>query len=177
MKQTFEQVFEEVKASVSKTSTGKPVRSFSRADWDKLAKAYLNDPHYTVKAASVKGGELVTKEIEPVKAIRTMIYKVLVDFGVDKQEAERVLDTYEFRSVEGVYELASELVYRYMEAGKKFDFITREDFSGSLTVKEVEESVSTHKNIRTKEEFKVKKKQHKVLEKQSKAPSWLKSRA
>lgn len=177
MAKNFNEVFEEIKANVSTSASGKQVKSFSRSDFDKLAKAFLNTPDYTMESVSQKAGELVRKTHEPVKALRGMIQKILLDFGVDKQEAERVLtDAYEIRSVEGIYELCSELVYQYANAGKKFDFITREDFAGSILLKEVEEATSTHKDIRTKEEFQVHKKAHKVLDKKSKVPSWLKER-
>lgn len=174
---TFTEVFNEIKANVSVSKSGKPVKSFNRTQFDQLAKAYLNTVDYTVEAAGTKGGELETKELKSVQAFRGMIQRILVDFGVDKQEAARVMDeSYEIRNVDGIYELCSELVYKYMEAGKKFDFITKVDFTGSLSLKEMGESVSTHKDITTKEEFKVAKKPHKLLEKKSKAPSWLKSR-
>jgi hypothetical protein len=177
MTKTFTEVFDEIKANVSTSATGKTVKSFSRSDFDKLAKAYLNTPDYKVEAAGQKGGELVKKELEPVKAFRGMIQRILLDFGVDKQEAARVLEsTTEIKNVDGIYELCSELVYQYMSAGKKFDFITREDFAGSLTLKEIGEAISEHKDIRTGEKFKVSKKAHKVLEKKSKVPKWLKAR-
>jgi hypothetical protein len=177
MAKQFTEVFEEIKANLSTSASGKPVKSFSRSDFDKLAKAFLNTPGYKAESVSFRGGELVKKELEPVKELRKMIQKILLDFGVDKQEAAGILEeTYEIRSVEGIYELCSELIYQYANAGKKFDFITKEDFSGSILLKDVEAGVSTHKDIRTGEEFKVEKKAHKVLDKKSKVPKWLKNR-
>lgn len=177
-KSNFQQVFEEVKSEVSTTPKGKPMRSFSRSAFDRLAKAMVNDINYKIEQAGVKKGELVKKDLYPVQEYRKSLHRILVDFGVDKQEADRILtEEYEIRHVDGFYELVSELPYQYMNAGKKFDFIQREDFSGSLTIKEVDETTTEHQNIRTKEKFKVKKQKHKVLEKQSKAPSWLKSKA
>lgn len=177
MAKTFTEVFEEIKANVSVSKSGKPVRSFSRSDFDKLAKAYLNTVDYKIESVAVKDGELVTKEIEPVKALRGMIQRILLDFGVDKQEAARVMsEAYEIRNVDGIYELCSELIYKYMEAGKKFDFIPRMDFVGSLTLKEVGDTITEHKDIRTGEKIKVEKKAHKVLDKKSKVPKWLKKR-
>jgi hypothetical protein len=177
MVKNFTEVFDEIKANVSTSASGKPVKSFSRSDFDKLAKAYLNTPDYKLEAVALKAGELVKKELEPVKALRGMIQRILLDFGVDKQEAARILDaSYEIRNVDGIYELCSELVYQYANAGKKFDFITREDFAGSVLLKDVAAAVSKHKDIRTGEEFEVAKKAHKVLEKKSKVPKWLKDR-
>lgn len=177
MAKTFNEVFEEIKSNISVSASGKPVKTFSRSDFDKLAKAFLNTPDYKLETVSLKGGELVDKEVEPVKQLRGMIKRILLDFGVDKQEAERVMtDAYEIHNVDGLYEFVSELLYQYMNTGKKFDFLTREDFAGSILLKDVAETTSTHKDIRTKEEFQVHKKAHKVLEKKSKVPKWLKSR-
>jgi hypothetical protein len=177
MAKTFNEVFEEIKSNVSVSASGKPVKSFSRSDFDKLAKAYVNTPDYTVESVSLKGGELVKKEIKPVEQLRGMIQRILVDFGVDKQESARIMDSsYEIRNVDGVYELCSELVYQYANAGKKFDFITREDFAGSVLLNDIEAGVSKHKDIRTGAEFEVEKKAHKVLKAKSKVPKWLKNR-
>lgn len=173
---TFNEVFEEIRASLTVSKKGKPVKSFSRADFDKLAKAFLNTPDYTIQAAIVKDGQLSSKEIKPVELFRGMIQRILIEFGVDKQEAAKVMNETEFKNVDGLYEVVSELIYQYMNAGKKFDFISREDFTGSLSLKEITETISTHKDIRTGEEFKVEKKAHKLLEKKSKCPKWLKKR-
>ncbi|HEY8401796.1 MAG TPA: hypothetical protein VIK89_11060 [Cytophagaceae bacterium] len=181
---SFQEVFDEIKGKISVSNRGgkpKLVKSWSRSDFDRLAKALVNDVDYTIDAVSIKNGEVQKKEIKPVQLYRNTIRAILQDFGVDKQEAARIMDSsYEIRSVDGLYELASELIYKYMEAGKKFDFITREDFMGSLTLREVDESVSEHKSISKDGEpsktFKVKKGKHKQLEKKSKAPRWLKTR-
>jgi len=177
MAQSFTEVFEEIKSNLTTSKAGKTVKSFNRSQFDKLAKAYLNSTDYTIEVAGTKGGELVKTTIEPVKAFRGMLKRILIEFGVDKQEAETILDSSkEIKNVDGIYELCSELIYQYMNAGKKFDFITREDFAGSLTLKEIGESISEHKDIRTGEKFKVSKKAHKVLDKKSKTPKWLKNR-
>ena len=179
---TFDEVFNEIKESVTVSKNGKVKKTFSKADYDKLLKAMVNDPSYKATYCSTKGGEVVKKEVEVTKMFRESIKKILINFGVDKQEAEKVVSDYQFTNVDGWYELAAESIYKYMEAGKKYDFPTREDFKGSLSMKEVEESVGTFTSIRKKgdtspaKEFKIKTKKHKVLEKKSKAPAWLKKK-
>lgn len=174
---TFNDVLNEIKENISVSKTGKPVRTFSRSDFDTLAKAYLNAPDHTVEVVSQKAGELVKKEVAPVAQFRGMIRRILLDFGVDKQESERILsDSYEIRNVDGLYEVISDLVYQYAAAGKKFDFLTLEDFSGSLIIEEIGETISEHRAPGTDEKFKVKKKAHKQLKGKSKTPSWLKER-
>lgn len=173
---TFEEVFKEIKESVPVSPKGKVKRTFSRSDFDKLAKAYLNEYGMSVDVATTKNGVMTTKKVEPVVEFRGMIKKILLDFGVDKQEAENIMNNYQFTSVDGVYEICSELIYQYIAANKKFDFLTKEDFKASLTLEEVEESVKGYKAIDTKEPFQVKTKSHKILKKDSKAPKWLKEK-
>lgn len=177
MAKTFEEVFNEIKGSVHLSKKGKVVKLFSRADFDKLAKALVNTPEYTVKTYSTKEGNLVEKEIKPIEKFRNVIQAVLKDFGVDSQEAAKVLDkSYEIKNVDGLYELCSELIYAYISAGKKFDFITKADFAGSLTLDEISESIGEVTSVKTREKSMVKKKAHKILSKKSKCPKWLKSK-
>lgn len=179
---TFDEVFNEVKASVSVSKSGKVKKTFSRSDFDKMLKAFLNENGYKTKVASTKGGELVLTEIEPVKEFRdAVITKLLVDAGHDKAEAAKIASEYTFTKVDGLYEIISEVIYMYMCADKKFDFLPKEDFKGSLSLKSVGESTAEYSPIRKDgdkpgKKFKVKTKAHKVLEKKSKAPDWLKKR-
>jgi hypothetical protein len=180
---SFQEVFDEIKSKVSVSNKGgspRPVKSWSRSDFDRLAKALVNDVNYTIDSVTIKNGKPEKKEIKPVQLYRNAIRQILIDFGVDKEEAKRIMDeSYEIRSVDGLYELASEIIYKYIEAGKKFDFIPRQDFVGSLTLREIGETVTEHKTISKNGEpaktIKVKKQKHKQLEKKSKAPRWLKT--
>ena len=179
---TFEEVFNEIKSNVSVSKSGKIKKTFSRTDFDTLLKAMVNEPEYTTEYCSTKGGEMVKKSVQPVKMFRESLKRVLVNFGVDSHDAEKIVSEYKFTNVEGWYELMSEIIYRYMEADKKFDFPTREDFKGSVSVKNVEKSVGTYSTIKKKgddtpvETFKIETKSHKILEKKSKAPNWLKKK-
>jgi hypothetical protein len=179
---TFQDVFDEIRAEITVSNrSGKPVKSWSKSAFDKLAKALINDPDYTIHSVAIKNGEVEDREVRVVEKYRNVIRGILQEFGVDKQEAARVLTSdFEFRSVEGLYELASELIFQYIAAGKKFDFIQRKDFTGSLALRDVEEAVTEHKSIRKDgvagQIFKVKKAKHRQLEKKSKAPRWLKTR-
>lgn len=180
---TFDEVFNEIKSNVSVSKSGKVKKTFSRSDFDKLLKAFLNESGYTTKVATTKGGELVLNEIQPVKEFRDkVITKLLVDAGHDKTEAAKMAAEYEFTKVDGLYEIISEVIYQYMNANKKFDFLPKEDFNGSLTLKSVDAAVGEYSSIRKKgdttppKKFKVETKAHKLLEKKSKAPKWLKKK-
>lgn len=178
MSKTVKEVIEEIKSSITHSKSGKPVKSFSRSDFDKLTKAILNDPDYSYEVHALRKGKIETKTIKPVELWRASIRAILQDFGVDKQEAARVLEkSYQIRNVNGFYELASAIIYEFIDAGKSFAFPTRHDFTGSISLREVEESVTEHKNIQNpSEKFKVKQKKHKRLEKKSKTAKWLKNR-
>ena len=168
---TFEEVLKEIQDNVTVSKTGKIKKTFSRTDFDKLLKALLNDTGYKATYCSTKNGELVKKDVEVVKMFRDSIKKVILASGADAQEAEKISKEYQFTNVDGWYELMSEIIYRYMEAGKKFDFPTREDFKGSMSIKTVDESVGTYRSIQKPgdkgpaSEFKIKTKKHKILEK------------
>lgn len=172
----FETVFNEIKDSISTNKSGKAIKTFSRSDFEKLTKAFLNEPGYTTQTVSMRNGEVTKKDVKPVELFRAMIKRVLLDFGVDKQAAETIIDQYEFKNVSGVYEVCSELITNFMLAGKKFDFLPKEDFVGSLTIDAKDESVTDHIKPKTKEAVKVKKQAHKVLKHKSSCPKWLKER-
>jgi len=177
---TFDEVFNEIKSNVSVSKSGKVKKTFSKTDFDKLLKAFMNTPDYEMQVAGTKGGEMVTKTVYPVKEFRKFVEKVLADFGVDAQERKKMESEYDFSNPDAFYYFMSEFLMVYMSAGKKFDFPTKEDFSGSISLKDVAESVGTYKpigkNSEGKDPFKIKTGAHKILEKKSKAPKWLKKK-
>ncbi|WP_304576658.1 hypothetical protein [Romboutsia ilealis] len=173
MAKTFNEVFEEIRTEIE---TGKKKRGFSRTDFNKLATAFLNNTEYTSVKAKTKNGALVEEEIMPVKAFRKMLEVILKDFGVDKQEAARVLDNYEIKKADCMYELCSELIYEYMNAGKKFDFIAKPDWNTTLWIDEEAPSTKKHKIPKTDKYVEVKKEKHRVTKRKSKCPNWLKSK-
>lgn len=173
MARTFNEVFEGIKSEIE---SGNKKRGFSRTDFNKLATAFLNNTEYTSVRAKTKNGALVEEQIMPVKAFRKMLETILKDFGVDKQEAARILDNYEIKKADCMYELCSELIYEYMNTGKKFDFIAKPDWNTTLWIDEVEETTTSHKVPKTGEVVKVKKDKHRVTKRKSKCPNWLKSK-
>lgn len=176
MSKTFTEVLEEIKATVVPNEKGRISKTFNRSLWNKLALAFVNTPEYKAQYVSVKGDEVTDVDSMPVEALRKMFYQVLVDFGVDKQEAEKVLTSYKFRNADALYEVASELIYQYCAAGKKFDFPQRRDFVGSITISDVAQTISKHKNPHDGSEIEIEKAAHRVLKTKSKTPKWLKKR-
>lgn len=173
MAKTFNEVFEEIKGEIE---SGAKKRGFSRTDFNKLAVAFLNNTEYKSVRAKTKNGALVEEEIMPVKAFRKMLETILRDFGVDKQEASRILDNYDIKKADCMYELCSELIYEYMNAGKKFDFIAKPDWNTTIWIDEVAAETSTHKVPKSDKTVTVKKEKHRVTKRKSKCPNWLKSK-
>lgn len=175
---TFEKEFNKIKSNVSVSKSGKVKKTFSRTDFDKLLIAFMNTPDYSTEIAKTKDGKMVTETIYPVKAFRKFVGKVLAKCGADAQEVAKMEQEFEFTNVDDLYYFISEYLMVYMDAGKKFDFPTKENFSGSISLKDVEETIGEYRPINgdSKEPFKIKTKSHKILEKKSKAPKWLKER-
>lgn len=164
----FRETFKEIKDGAKDKKV-----TFSKTDFDVLAKAYLNDPKYEAVVYSKDKGE---QKLETVKAVRGSIKRILKDFGVDAQEAEKIMTDYEIKSVDGVYEMCSELIYKYLEAGKKFTFMSKPNFEASLTLEEVGHSKSTTKGIGDgAQEYVVEKQKHQKLKVKSGCPDWLKT--
>lgn len=156
---------------------------FSKKNFTTLMKAMANDPDFKVKVPVVKEGEIDhLEEIMVSEDFRKCVKKMLEKAGVDKNESAMVLDpSFTFDNMDGMYEFFSTVVYEYMAAGNKFDFIPREDFKGSITVKNVKEStkVSDARNPKTGENlgtFEYKTGKHKSLVASSPCPDYLKGR-
>lgn len=171
---TYLELVNEVKEEIA--NGGK--RSFSRELFNELTAAYLNDvENNKTTIAKTKNGELVEEEINVPLDFRKMVMKILLDFGVDKQEAERILtNDYQFRDVSAIYEVASETILNYANTGKKFNFITKPDFQCSLLIDDYEEEVKMTKRpgADDSEAREVLYKKHKKAKVTSTCPDWLK---
>ena len=143
-----------------------------------LTAAYLNDVDNTVTIAKTRNGELVEEELNVPKDFRKMIMKILLDFGVDKQEAEKIMtNDYQFKDVSALYEVASEIILNYASTGKKFNFIAKPDMQCSLLIDDFEEEVKLNKRPGASDEEakEVLYKKHRKVKVESTCPSWLKN--
>jgi len=181
MSKTFAEVWNEIKEGVKTTPNGKKKKTFSRSDFDDMLKALLNETEYEMTTASIKNGVMVEKTIKPVELYRESLKKLAIAVGMDAQDAEKFM-TVSIKDVSGMYEIASEIIYKYIEADKKFDFVPRPDFVGSLTLADIGPSEKVYKSIRKpgdttpQTESTVKTKKHKKLECKGKAPKWCKEK-
>ena len=171
---TYMELVEEVKNELA--NGGK--RSFSRELFNELTTAYLNDVENTVTIAKTRNGELVEEELNVPMNFRKMIMKILLDFGVDKQEAEKILtNDYQFKDLSALYEVSSELIMNYAGTGKKFNFITKPDMQCSLLIDDYEEEVKLTKRPGAPDEEakEVLYKKHRKAKITSTCPEWLKN--
>lgn len=180
---TYQEVLDEMRESVNASKNGKPKKTWSRSDFDRLLSAAVNEADMKMVVAQTKNGEMTEKEVFPTQLYRQALRKILIDFGVDKQAAEPMVNgSYKITSVDGMYELFCNVMFDYMNAGKKFELPTRKNFSGSMSTKTVNKATKEFSAIpkpgepNPPKKFTVETAEHIELEKKSKAPKWLKKR-
>lgn len=132
-------VKETLKEMEGKTGkNGKMINNrFSKKNFNKLLKAMMNDTDFSIKVPVVKAGVVDHyEEVMVNENFRKFLKKVLEKAGVDKKESSVVMDeSFTIDNVDGFYEFIVTAIYEYMGAGNKFDFIPREDFKGSVSLK------------------------------------------
>lgn len=153
---------------------GRLVSTWSKKDFDNLLTTMLNDVDYETEVCGVKHGEKVSTKIHPVKDFREKFVKSIMETYMDEADAQEKSKHIKFSrsQVESMYPVISEAIYKYMESGKKFSFLTKDDFVGSISIKNMPETVTENKRYNTK----TKRKAFKTLKKRSTTPSWLKER-
>lgn len=155
---------------------------FNKKKFEIVLLALANDVDFKDKIAKKVGDDIDLEEIMPTKGFRHWLKKQLESAGLDKSESEKVLTKdFKINNVEGLYEFFTEAVYLYLSSGNKFDLLPKEDFVGSMYLKDIPEVTSeyTARNPRTGEEigvFSSTKKKHKELRVKSSTPSWLQNK-
>lgn len=181
---TVQEVLAEIEAK--KNEKGKIVLNrFNKQKFEKLLKAMFNDSKFSTRVAKVSKGELETvEEIEVSQGFRKFCKKVCEKAGIDKAESEKLLSAdFTIDNAEGIYEFFATAMYLYMDKGNKFDLLQKDDFKGSIYVKDVAGKEGDWKDTfhpKTREPLgksKVTTKDHKVLGIKSGCPSFLKDRA
>lgn len=160
---------------------------FSMDTFTELLATYINDPEYM--ALNIKNQNGVATEIEsyPVKKFRKVIKNVLEDFGVDKKDSEAIMSEYKFKKkdVREMYDFISELIYLYMNTGKKLNLFKKADVKASIEFVDVDEFEKEYpiykKNEKTGKSEKVgvshiKAEKHKKVKADSSTPDWKKSK-
>lgn len=172
----FSDVWNSILGSVPTTKTGEKMSTHSSADFNSISKALFNEVDYTTKKTKTVNGEMVVEDVKPVEAFRQgMIKNILKKAGHDNAEAESLAMSIEVDNVNGLYEFVSEDLYQYMAAGKKFTFMPKEDFQGSINLNLIAEHDEAYHNPKTGEAGVSHQKAYKKLKADSTCPKHLKS--
>ncbi len=159
----------------------KQMNRFSKKNFETVLAAMINDKDYKFIAARVKSGELEgVEEISTSELFRTLVEKILVAAGMDKDGA-KVAHDMEFTKVDGLYEVFAAALYEYMDAGNRFDLLPTKEFKGSIHVRTNDGSKETREAFhpKTRESlgtFETEKSPHKTLGVKSSCPKYLKKR-
>ncbi len=173
-------VMEEIKAS--QNAAGKTILNrFNKKKFEKLLRAMANDVDFVTQVAVVRKGELDTVEDVAVTAgFRKFCKHVVEKAGMDKAESPKVLEAeFSVDSMEGLYEFMATAMFLYMEAGNKFDLLPKEDFTGSIFIRNQKPSkrVQDVYHPKTREnlgKIEIQKDTHRTLGMKSACPKYLK---
>jgi hypothetical protein len=173
--------FKEVKEELSKVGDdGKAKKLYSRTDFDALTTALINTPDYEVEHVGMSKGEVVTKSTKPIQEFRGYVKKVLIDFGVDKIEAENIMTDYKFPKATGIYPLITSAITEYCDTGKKFTFPTERDMQASIFIDRKPKQTKQYKSIKKEgveqEVFDIMTEEYRCMKASSKTPKWLKKK-
>lgn len=164
-------------------STDGSVKRFNKKNFNVLLKALANDCEFTTKVAKKTGdNECTIEEILVTKEFRKWIKKVVEKAGVDSTESEKILSAdFTIDNVDGLYEFFTTALYEYMSCGNKFDLPSREDFTASLFIKDIDEKISIKDAKNPKDgtylgTYETTKKKHRELSVKSSCPKWLSSK-
>ena len=87
-------------------------RTFSKEEFNELTKAYLNDIQNKTTIVRKIGDTIKEEDVFPVLEFRKkFLFNLLTDFGVDKQEAAKVMtNDYKLKNTDALYPVASEII-------------------------------------------------------------------
>jgi hypothetical protein len=172
-----------VKETLEAITPEKGTARFSKKNFNELLSALVNDTEFATKVAVTKNKELVeVKDVFIAKEFRKFLKKQLEKAGVDKADAQAVMDpSFEIDNVDGLYELIATSIYEYIDAHNRFEFLPKEDFRGSIALAQKDKTVkeSHVRNPKTGEDmgiWETTTKPYKVLTASSPAPDYLKTR-
>lgn len=163
-------------------ATEKELKSstFSETLFNELMTKYLNDSEYTSHVMRTRGDTAIKKITKPGMGFKKMVYAILVEFGVDRNDAKRIYEEYEFKNkdVSGLYDFFTDVCYCYLKTGRNLKLINKEDCVATISFKvvEPEEKEYVAKNIKNPEKpsKRTKKKTEEYFKVKSKstAPKW-----
>ena len=177
----FNEVWDMLHDENMKASEGKKHRNvpYSKKKEDTLTQALLNDASYKAKLVKSKDGDYINEEIEPVSEFRRLfVNKLLVDSGIDKQQAAEQADKYQFNAAQAhaFNELSKESTEQFLRAGFTYKFHDKDDFSASIKMRDVDDRVTTGRVPNTDRVTKTHERAHKIIVKKSGTPRYCKEK-
>lgn len=176
MKMSFKDVKEAIANGVGTTEDGeKKVGAFTKDTFEKLNSSFINELDYEVEVVKSRAedGTVVKETIKPVQEFREKFIKpILKEVGIDSAECDALANKEINAKLSGFYDYSSELIWNYMETGRQFNLLPKDDFQGGFyLVNEEADSEPTQHRVPKKDEFVyVKKDAHKVIKAKSKCP-------
>lgn len=173
---------EEALASMQAKSNDKGekvLNRFSKKNFNILMTAMANDIEFTEKVAKKTGDTFELEDVMVTKAFRKWCKKLVEKAGIDSSESDIVMSPdFKIDDMEALYDFFAAALYEYMDAGNKFDLPNKEDFQGSIYIKDVDEATKEYeaRNPATGEtigKFSSTTKKHKEVKVKSSAPAWL----
>ena len=162
-----------------KSEKGGKYKGFSRSKFTTMMTGLLNDPDYEAEIAKLKDDQMIIEKSKPVAEFRKqMVEKVLRDHGVDKAEAEKAANEYEFspKQVDSMYPIISEGIDKFMDLGYAFKFHQKKDFNSLIYKAPGDAGHKTYKNPANGESVEMNIDPHQVLVRKGGAPVWCKHR-
>lgn len=158
------------------------VNRFNKKNFNDLMTRLANDTDFKFEVAKISHGNLKLEEIMPTKEFRNWCKRLLIQAGMDKKEASKVLkEDFLIENMNGIYNFFVCAVYTYMKEGNKFDFIPTKDFKGSIHLSDVPKSKKKAKYYSPKDrsfigEFETETDAHTRLRASSECPKYLQKR-
>ncbi len=163
-----------IKDTTSKTKDGKMKKVFSRKFYNEVANALTNDPDYEFESVQMKAGKPETVVSKPSKAFREKLLKPIITEFIDSADAEKYINEYQFTrsQTDVLYDLGMAINMEMMRSGKTLRFPSQKDFTASIEMREMPETIYENKQTGAK----TKKKKCMQLIKHSTTPAWLKEK-
>lgn len=165
------------------TPSGETPNRFSKKAFNDLLKAMLNDTEFVSEVAVTKNKELAdVQKVLVTNEFRGFLRRVIEKAGVDKAESAMVMDpSFTIDNVDGLYDFMTAAIYEYMSAKNTFEFPSKKDFKGKLTIKQkaATKQEKEARNPQTGESlgtWEYSTEPYRVLVASSPAPDYLKSR-
>lgn len=143
--------FTEKKQEIKEKAASSNRKTFNEQEFNEMATALINEHDYGTTIAQTVKGEYSEKEILPVEELRkSLIGSVAKAAGCDTADQARLIKEHQFPTLP-IYGYIAEAVENYMDAGKAFAFLPKDDMRGTIYIESQEETVKEVKSPKTQE--------------------------